>query len=238
MNYRLDSDVMWPYGRVYDKETGFQVAPSQQSKYIWRKVDKTVTPDENLRKLVASKKNMVSWVVSNCGDDPSERWKLAESLKKFVQVDIFGKCGKPCSNCKGQLGQDYFFYLAFENSLATDYVSEKPFSMLGSGLIPVVYGGADYAKFLPPKSYINAQDFKTTKELADFLVALSENTEEYLSYFWWRQYYNVKIGQGYADLCNGLKEAKRQLGKKVQYYTDLEAWEHKDTWMNRTIQFS
>lgn len=188
--------------------------------------------------MFAKKKKMISWVVSNCADDPSERMEVVQSLQKFVQVDIYGKCGVPCDNCKAALGRDYFFYLAFENSLATDYISEKTFVMMGNGLIPVVYGGADFKKHLPPKSYINAQDFKTTKDLAEFLVKLSQDTEEYLSYFWWQNHYTISTANGYADLCGKVKEFRRNIGVKVQFYEDLMQWEHKDTWKNRTIQIS
>lgn len=230
-HFRLDSDIVGPYGRIYDTETGFQVAPSNSAN-IWRKADNAT------RANVCAKKKLISWVVSNCKNDPSERMELALSLKKHVQVDIYGKCGMPCpGNCKGQLSHDYFFYLAFENSLAVDYVSEKPYEVLGRGAIPIVFGGADYAKFLPPKSYINAQDFNTTKELSAFLTNLSQDTEEYLSYFWWQRHYHVRTGQGYVDLCSRLKAVRRQLHTKTQHYLDLELWEQKDTWINRTIQF-
>ena len=222
---------------MYEKGTYRQVAPSRQGPN-WKEVDQNFKPDNNLREMVQRKKKMASWLVSNCDDDPSERMKLVKSLQKFIPVDIYGKCGQPCQDCDGQLAADYFFYLAFENSLAKDYITEKTYNFLGKGIIPVVYGGADYSKFLPPKSYIEAQKFKTTKDLAEFLTALSQNTEEYLSYFWWTEHYWSTIGQGYVDLCGELKSFRRGIGSKVQYYQDLEVWEHRDTWINRTIQFS
>lgn len=238
LNYtsRLDSDIVWPYGRIFDKEIGNQVSPSRFTD-MWRKVNKNYKADEGTRQMFAAKTKMGSWVVSNCIDDPSQRMNLVKSLQKHISVDIYGKCGEKCDDCKGRLGKEYFFFMAFENSLALDYISEKTYTMMGNGLIPVVYGGADYARFLPPKSYINAQDFKSTKELADFLVALSKNTEEYLSYFWWQDYYRIETGQGYADLCGKVKEARdTNSAHKVQFYTDLVKWEQENTWRERTIQ--
>ena len=190
--------------------------------------------------MVQAKKRMVYWVVSNCDDDPSERMKLVRSIQKFIPVDIYGKCGKPlrkCDSCKDQLSKESFFYLAFENSLALDYISEKTFKVMGKGTIPVVYGGANYTNHLPPKSYINAQDFKSTKELSEFLIQLAGDTEEYMSYFWWTQYYQI-YGHGYSDLCEKLVNFQRGIGKRVYYYKDLEEWEHKGTWFNRTIEIS
>lgn len=234
---RLDADIVWAYGRMLDKTTLEQIAPSP-SPVHWKDVNTNYKVPDATRKMLARKKKMISWVVSNCADDPSERMKVVLSLQKFVPVDIYGKCGIACDNCKAALGRDYFFYLAFENSLATDYISEKSYSMMGNGLIPVVYGGADYTKHLPPKSYINAQDFKTTKDLAEFLVKLSGDKEEYLSYFWWQDHYTISSANGYADLCGKVKAFRKNIGVKVQFYEDLVQWEHKDTWKNRTIQLS
>lgn len=192
-------------------------------------------PNAALRRKVAGKTKFAAWVVSNCVDDPSQRMDLVKSLQKFASVDIYGKCGAKCDSCKPKLGADYFYYLAFENSLAGDYVSEKPYEVLNTGLIPVVYGGADYAKFLPPHSYIDAQQFKTTKELAEFLVELSQDTERYLGYFWWTDHYEQKNNQ-YADLCYQLKQFQRS--RRVQFYSDLQRWENENMWKTRTIEFS
>lgn len=219
-------------------QNNLEVAP--RKKVNWKKVNKDFRASDKQREMLAKKTKMVSWVVSNCDDDPSERMAMAHSLQKFTQVDIYGKCGMACdrSSCKSKLAEEYFFYLAFENSLSTDYVSEKTFLMIGKGTIPVVYGGADYSRFLPPKSYINAQDFTSTEELALFLVNLSKNPEEYLSYFWWMEHYTINTGNSYVNLCARLQEERRKLGQTVHYYKDMTRWEHEGTWLNRTIQIS
>lgn len=233
--FRLDSDIMWPYGRVWDKKRKVQVAPSKDPRWRVLQGESTFAPNQALRNKVAKKSKMISWVVSNCLDDPSQRMELVKSLSKFIPVDIYGKCGKSCHNCKPKLANDYFFYLAFENTLAGDYVSEKTYEVINTGLIPVVYGGADYDKFLPPNSYINAQHFRSTRELSEFLIALSKDTERYLSYFWWMDHYELKMNQ-YADLCYQLKQFKRS--NRIQFYSDLERWENENMWLNRTIEFS
>jgi len=80
----------------------------------------------------------------------------------------------------------YKFYLSFENSFCTGYVTEKFYKALELDIIPVVMGGADYKARAPPKSYIDVLDFDTPAELAAFLLDLAGNEEEYLSYFWWK----------------------------------------------------
>ena len=58
--------------------------------------------------------------------------------------------------------------------------------------VPVVLGGIskhDYAKFLPPNSYINIEDFSNPKDLADYLRFLEKNVTEYNKYHRWRKDY-------------------------------------------------
>ena len=47
-------------------------------------------------------------------------------------------------------------------------------------------GGANYTSRAPPKSYINVLDFENPKKLAEFLIELANDEEEYQSYFWWK----------------------------------------------------
>ena len=75
-----------------------------------------------------------------------------------VPVDIYGKCGKnSCApgrragDCYSLLATNYKFFLAFENSICKDYVTEKMYEALKHQWIPVVRGGADYSTFAPPK---------------------------------------------------------------------------------------
>jgi hypothetical protein len=46
------------------------------------------------------KKAKIAWIVSNCHSF-NHREVIAENLAKFVQVDIFGHCGKPF--CQGMI---------------------------------------------------------------------------------------------------------------------------------------
>ena len=58
--------------------------------------------------------------------------------------------------------------------------------------VPVVIGGKcprDYSKLLHPQSYINVEDFKSPKALADYLKFLDTNAAEYNKYHEWRKEY-------------------------------------------------
>ena len=83
------------------------------------------------------------------------------------------------------------FYLSFENAICQDYVTEKIFNALRLNTIPVVLGGANYTKILPPGSFINAGDFDSPKELANYLGVVLNNSTLYESYFAWRPFYDI-----------------------------------------------
>ena len=55
------------------------------------------------------------------------------------------------------------FYLAFENSLCADYITEKFFKVLEYNVIPVVLNGVNMTKFAPKHSYIDIKDFDSVK---------------------------------------------------------------------------
>nr|CAG4644438.1 EOG090X0I21 [Lepidurus arcticus] len=107
------------------------------------------------------------------------------------------------------LEQDYKFYLSFENSLCTEYVTEKFFAVMKSYVVPVVLGGANYSAVAPPHSYINAMEF-TPQDLASYLRLLSENDALYGEFFWWKDF--SKEGIKFRD-CK----------KEFQFYRSIPA---------------
>jgi len=91
-------------------------------------------------------------IISNCGDN-SGRLRYIKELQKYMQIDMFGNCGTKCPErfenktegyCKEILAKDYKFYLSFENSLCTDYITEKFHDTLKFNMIPVVMGQGSY----------------------------------------------------------------------------------------------
>ncbi|XP_063976318.1 alpha-(1,3)-fucosyltransferase C-like [Diachasmimorpha longicaudata] len=207
MSYRLDSDIIRPYGIVRDLDTDQIVAPPQNSvdAVPWKELTFThVMPAE--LEFIKGKTRIAAWFVSHC-NTPSKREYLAEELAKFFEVDIYGECGDlKCDrahsdDCYDLVESDYYFYFSFENTLCKDYVTEKFFHPLSKYVIPVVYGGADYTKFAPPHSYINVLDFNSISELANFLLKLADDPMRYSSYFWWKKHYSIEESTK-ATLCN------------------------------------
>lgn len=77
--------------------------------------------------------------------------KLNAHLLKFnLSIDIFGKCGskqcrrKTMNPCFWRLKKNYHFYLAFEDSVSYDYVTDIVLYGYKHNAVPIVYGGARY----------------------------------------------------------------------------------------------
>uniref|UniRef100_A0A2P2I2W6 Fucosyltransferase n=2 Tax=Hirondellea gigas TaxID=1518452 RepID=A0A2P2I2W6_9CRUS len=207
--YRLNSDVPAPYGRVARKTPAELEVP-----FVRQHFNKT---------------RLAAWFVSNCHAH-SGRDQVIKGIKSFMQVDVYGKCGVyKCSredgrSCNAMLERKYKFYMAFENSLCKDYVTEKFFNTLKYEVVPVVYGSANYKKIAPPHSYINALDFTTTGKLAEYLLYLDSNHTAYDEYFHWKKEY--KIVNGYLlnveRVCHLCQKLHTDSSTKV--YNDLDAW--------------
>jgi hypothetical protein len=121
---------------------------------------------------------------------------------------------------------EYKFYLSAENSLCADYVSEKFYRALKTDIIPVVYGGADYAAYAPPHSYIHVADFASPKQLAEYLLLLDKNEALYLKYFEWKKDYDVLRGplDGWCDLCAKLNDPQ----EPAKVYESMAEWWYDD----------
>uniref|UniRef100_A0A034WP46 Fucosyltransferase n=1 Tax=Bactrocera dorsalis TaxID=27457 RepID=A0A034WP46_BACDO len=231
MSYRLDSDLLWPYQMFEDIETDAVVAPAIRPK--WRQAP-AVWNDTNVLQLWAGKTRMAAWFVSHC-ETLSKREKLAAALQEHIPVDIYGKSGNfscpyTSNECDELLDKSYKFYFSFENSLCNDYVTEKLYNAMKRYVIPVVFGGADYSRFVPPHSVVDAEDFESAAELAAYLRYVATHPEEYMRYFWWRRYYRLTFRSPFCDLCAKLHSVPFR--QKTQTYTDIEKW-----WMGDQCRF-
>ena len=215
--YRPDSDITGTTLRDLFWLFNYKIYPN----YDFQSIMKTKKP----------KKILVA-VISNCGGS-SNRLKYINELKQYISVDVYGKCGKTCpdvSDCRQYTYSTYKFYLAFENSLCDEYVTEKFFFALHSArIIPVVLGWARYDHYIPSTGYIDVRNFTSPRKLAEYIDYLDRNTTAYLEYFQWRQYaLHIKIPKYMCELC-----LKLFLDDKDQKQQTLE---HIDEYWNRKNQ--
>jgi hypothetical protein len=87
------------------------------------------TRGSSLDEIYRGKTGFAAILVSDCHTNP-RRLEYVNELKKYISVDVYGKCStlrcppEPV-NCREFLANKYLFFLAFENSLCNDYITEK-----------------------------------------------------------------------------------------------------------------
>ncbi|KAH0625933.1 hypothetical protein JD844_034312 [Phrynosoma platyrhinos] len=202
MSYRRDSDIFTPYG--------------------WMEA---LSQPQNI--TIPHKSKLVAWVVSSWKPG-THRVKYYEELKKYLQVDIYGQHHLPLPQGKhlSTLSQ-YKFYLAFENSIHEDYITEKVWkNAFHAGAVPVVLGPPrkNYELYMPPDSFIHVNDFPSARELAKFLHELDRNTTRYQSYFHWRSW--LKPFGEFSWAIHFCKACWALQKKPIQYQTvpELSKW--------------
>ncbi|KAM4540578.1 4-galactosyl-N-acetylglucosaminide 3-alpha-L-fucosyltransferase 9-like [Fundulus diaphanus] len=202
LNYRQDSDIHVPYGSIVAAET----------------VEDFVPPSKN---------KLVCWIVSNW--NPSlVRMKYYKELQKHIKVHGYGhgfgnhipdKDYIPImASCK--------FYLSFENSIHKDYITEKLYNPLSVGTVPVVLGTTrqNYENFVQGDAFIHVDDFKSPKELAEYLLLLDKNEKLYCGYFKWRRHFKIIKASFYGKLtcqaCGYLRQHKeyRAINNLIKWY--------------------
>ncbi|XP_073954859.1 alpha-(1,3)-fucosyltransferase C-like isoform X1 [Choristoneura fumiferana] len=199
--YKLNSDIKLPYMLIRNK-SGHIVGPS---------VDMTWDNDmPEYNETSKNKTRAAAWFVSHC-HTRSKREKYAEKLESELHhhnltLDVYGKCGnlsctrKQDSQCFELLKNTYFFYLSFENSFAEDYITEKVKNALLNDVVPIVYGAANYSRFLPPGSYIDARKHEP-KELASIMAHIIKTPAAYHDFFRWKSLYTYHPAKYVCRLC-------------------------------------
>ncbi|KAK8784725.1 hypothetical protein V5799_008909 [Amblyomma americanum] len=209
----MDSDIVTPYAKFV----------------LYDPLVKTIRRDHD---YAQNKSKLVAWFVSNCVTS-NKRLEYAYRLQEHVQVDIYGACGPlncPRSRnqeCNRMLERDYLFYLAFENANCKDYITEKFFNALRHNVVPVVMGASreEYRAAAPHHSYIHVEDFRSPKELAEYLLLLSRNRTLYNEYFRWKGTGEFVNTYFWCRLCALLHAPPRPHKRRSE---DVYRWWHSD----------
>ncbi|XP_053552044.1 alpha-(1,3)-fucosyltransferase 7 [Bombina bombina] len=201
LSYRNDSDIFAPYGMM--------VSHTPLSTYFNGPI----------------KTGLVTWVISNYHHS-QERASFFKNVSSYLKVDVYGRAAKKplCPSCLLPTVSRYYFYLALENSIHRDYITEKLWkNSFIAGAVPIVLGPPrhNYEKFIPPDSFIHISDFPSPEHLANFLESMT--TQQYQQFFRWRKQYSVKTYTDWRErFCTICSKYSSLPPAKV--YSDLEGW--------------
>lgn len=109
------------------------------------------------------------------------------SPKKFsLKEKVFGY--KKYKNYKGEvedkleLLSSFKFCLAFENSSAPGYITEKIFDCFKARAVPIYYGAPNIESYIPKEAFIHMRDFNSLEALMDHVRSIEESEyNEYIS---------------------------------------------------------
>ena len=239
LTYSSDADIVKPYGICLPTRANIDRNASSITPYIrkiyGREADSAPWLSSQLKPytsfdIAAGKSRLVAWMASDC-TATNKRTDYVALLQRHIQVDVYGKCGnltclpKFSAACE-KLLRSYKFYLAFENSLCPEYITEKVWMRLRDGVVvPVVLGSAEYEKYLPKHSYIDIRDFSSPRHLADYLKLLDKNDTLYNEYFEWRNDYTSHTGTpGLTSDCQICRYANENIDKTEIAPNIAEFW--------------
>nr|CAD2155546.1 unnamed protein product [Meloidogyne enterolobii] len=145
---------------------------------------------------------------------------------------------------------NHMFYLAFENSVCKEYITEK-FWNLKHLIVPIVLSRRVFNNTkIPDNVYIAVDDFNNVEELAKYLLYLQKNETAYLKYFEWTKIYkkttyrlsfnglgiqynqgyikanNSTYGASYNTLCNLCEFAHKQHENAHPIYIISDIWKY------------
>uniref|UniRef100_A0A665X1C4 Fucosyltransferase n=1 Tax=Echeneis naucrates TaxID=173247 RepID=A0A665X1C4_ECHNA len=205
ITYRRDSDITIPYGKL---------VPNQDV--------------GNLQEDVTANKSFLAcWVISNYRRQ-HKRSQVYKELKAIIAVKVYGGLTNTHLSAEALLPtiSSCYFYLAFENSISKDYITEKLWkNAYQGGAVPVVLGPPlnDYKAVAPPQSFIHVDNFASVKDLGEYLQQLAEDKKRYNEYFTWKRQWKVKLYTDWRErMCKICLQYSNLPPQKV--YSDLAAW--------------
>nr|XP_021196972.2 alpha-(1,3)-fucosyltransferase C [Helicoverpa armigera] len=233
MTYKLNSDIYLGYP-IIRNITGSIIGPKPIMH--WLKWEDMKPIDSAFKKNLEGKIYAAAWFVSNKHAANKRReiaLQIQDELSDYnMTLDIFGPGEVSCPRninlvCLSLLERYYYFYLSFENSLIDDYVTEKLLTPLQHYTVPIVYGGANYTRFMPEGSYLDVRTLGI-KMLVEKMVAAIRNKTIYYDFFRWTNHYSYHsvyespMTDPQCELCRKLNDKNSM--KEVTIIENFSAW--------------
>ena len=131
--------------------------------------------------IISSKINFCNFIVSN--PHSKKRINFFKKLNEYKKVDsagmVLNNIGGPILN-KRQFLNSYKFTIAFENSSALGYSTEKIIEPMLENSIPIYWGDPRISNDFNTKSFINYFDYANEDNLIDDIIDIDNNLNKYI----------------------------------------------------------
>lgn len=180
--------------------------------YYNRNVDKNILL-KPLKNIYNRKHKFCDYIFTNKSyRNGKKRWQffnILNNLKNVEQPQDNSRFSINMFNDSVELHKPYKFSIAFENDIVDGWVTEKIINSFLAGCIPIYDGTDDVYKYFNKNAFINAKNFGTLEELANYVIEVDNNPDLYNKYineaptdieklkrlFWWEQYEKIPIKQ-------------------------------------------
>ncbi|CAJ0588730.1 unnamed protein product [Cylicocyclus nassatus] len=223
ITYKRSSRYFFPYGQLVP------ISPGDSRDSIFTK--------EEVRIALKKKKNGVLFY--NC--NTSSETLYLENIRKLGATEIIeeDKCERRISAgisagsalCKpdcssNDLVATHRFYIAFEDDICDDFISEKFYDQFSQLLVPIVRKRRIYRDAgVPRHSFIAVDDFDNFEDLREYLELLRRNDTEYLRYFEWTNDFrkpNTYRTDVLCKLCEDIHNKRASMVDDIENYLDVE----------------
>jgi alpha-1,3-fucosyltransferase 10 len=194
--WSMESDVVYPalasprFMRVFDLTMTYRRDSS-----VWCPYFDAATAEDLLRPPQPKTAAAPAVLLQSSPYNQSDRVRYAAELMKRVKVHSYGAVLRnqpwPIDDTGhaaklGLIGR-HKFTLAFENSIAIDYVTEKLYDALVAGSVPVYLGAPNVRDLAPADDcFIDVAGFAGPSALAEYLNHLATDDAAYAGYLAWK----------------------------------------------------
>jgi hypothetical protein len=115
--------------------------------------------------------------------------RFFEELNRRKKVDSIGRAANntgwkvpPGHDPKLEALIPYKFTIAFENKELEGWTTEKMYDPLAVHTVPIFWGDRRAVEYFNPEAFINAYDFKSLSDLADYVCTVDSDEKLYRKY--------------------------------------------------------
>jgi hypothetical protein len=151
--------------------------------YRLRYTAEELATSRNWRQILEADRKFACVVISNpMGEERNAFWRCLEQCGPVASGGHFrNNVGGPVPD-KLEFCRGYKFCIAFENSSAPGYTTEKLIDAWMAGCVPIYWGDERLGDDLNTKCFIHARDFDSWEALADHVMELDQTPGLYEAY--------------------------------------------------------
>ena len=179
---RFDSVIPMPY--FHWPWTMFKDKQPEKDPWSTNNIQTPHLPFSNVKKAGI-------FIARNCASK-SKREDLVRFLMRHLPIDSVSSCLNNVhmtpseKKDKGKMMRRYAFYLAFENEITKDYITEKLWWTFSAGVLPIYFGAPNANDHVPEHSMVNVHDYPDRIKLVEHLKQILNDEALYDSYHAWR----------------------------------------------------